>query len=212
MHGVIPVCSCSQDARLRLRDLPEVSSPEFPKLLQELGFPLALERVKIAKAVAALTALRDRNEAKDGDGDATDANDANDAKFDTWQYHEMSKGQKAEAKSMVKDFVKAMVHGRSLQRLSMDSGELQDVQVSLNKKVDRLTIEAGAGYPVVADLCDILDVVPLEPDLTVMVKTCESETCLLFSTVEERDAFTNALGILSQVAQRGKPQNDGSSR
>ncbi|CAE7494448.1 unnamed protein product, partial [Symbiodinium necroappetens] len=184
--------SILKDQGLRLKDLPESDSPDFAKLLQELGFSSALERVKLAKAVRA---LRSENEAnlKDSDGDT---------KFDTWQYEEMSRVQKAEAKCMVKDFVKAMVHGRRLQKLSAETGEIVDVQVSLNKKVDRLTIEGIEAQrneaPILTDLCDILHVEPMtEPDLTVLVKTRDSELCLLLPSLEERDAFTNALGSVS---------------
>ena len=202
-HDALVVRVC-QDQHLRLKDLPESHSPDFAKLLQELGFSSALERVKLAKAVRAFKGEQNEANLKESDGDT---------KFDTWQYEEMSRVQKTEAKCMVKDFVKAMVHGRRLQKLSAETGEIVDVQVCLNKKVDRLTIEGIEAQsneaPILTDLCDILDVVPMtEPDFTVIVKTRDSELCLLLPTLEERDAFTNALGILSQVAQRPKLQAD----
>ena len=202
-HDALVVRVC-QGQHLRLKDLPESHSPDFAKLLQELGFSSALERVKLAKAVRAFKSEQNEANLKESDGDT---------KFDTWQYEEMSRVQKTEAKCMVKDFVKAMVHGRRLQKLSAETGEIVDVQVCLNKKVDRLTIEGIEAQrneaPILTDLCDILDVVPMtEPDFTVIVKTRDSELCLLLPTLEERDAFTNALGILSQVAQRPKLQAD----
>ena len=203
---------CDQDEHLRLRDLPETRSSDFSKALQELGFSSALERVKIAKAVNAIresdtgASASSTCNGQKASAERDTNQDWDTGKFDTWQYEEMSKVQKAEAKFMVKDFVKAMVHGRRLQMLKVESGEIVDAQVSLNKRVDRLIVHvAEEPCPVTTELCEILDVVPVdEPNLSVLVKTGRSEKCFLLPTAEERDVFTNALGILSQVAQRPK--------
>ena len=185
-----------------MKDLPETRSADFSKALQELGFSSALDRVKIAKAINTLRDKEVGSVANEVNPEAWDT-----AKFDTWQYDEMSKLQKTEAKNMVKDFVKTMVQGRRLQAIQADSGEIVDAQVCLNKRVDRLTVDVGDKTgPIVTELCDILDVVAnVEPHLSVTVKTaCLSEVCLLLPNLEERDTFTNALGILSQVAQKPK--------
>jgi len=185
-----------KEQHLRLKDLPDTSSPEFMQVLHELGFSSALERVKVIKAVVT---LRKAPSAEAPPEDTT--------KFDTWQYDEMTKFQKAEAKFVVKDFVKAMVHGRNFQLVSPGSGEILDAVVSLNKRVDTLTICEEAGKKeTIADLCNILDVAAEpEPSLAVQLRIDgQPEICLLLPSEEERETFVNALGILSKYAQAPK--------
>ncbi|CAJ1395905.1 unnamed protein product [Effrenium voratum] len=176
--------------QLQMKDLPEPKSSEFTQLLQELGFESALDRVKLGKMVT-----RERT------GEAANVANAESSanvSFDTLEYEEMSRLQKAEAKYLIKDFVKCMIQGRYLQTVKAGSGEIVDCLATLNKKVDRLVLACGQAASEVR-LAEISEVTVSSEGVSVL--GLGGEIPLLLPE-EERETFANALAILAHRAAR----------
>eukprot|EP00928_Gymnodinium_smaydae_P024473 TRINITY_DN19794_c0_g3_i1.p1 TRINITY_DN19794_c0_g3~~TRINITY_DN19794_c0_g3_i1.p1 ORF type:complete len:264 (-),score=52.88 TRINITY_DN19794_c0_g3_i1:104-895(-) len=219
--GVSPPTSVRAEAlpeppwRLRIPDakegglLPEASGT----LLQARGgakcgreFPAGTELAPAAKALGAVPGGKERDE----DLFNTLASTMTSSPFSTLVYEEMTKDQRHEARSLIKEFVRTMVKGRRFQVLAA-SGATRRCFCSLGRKLDKLRISAGENDAKTREvlLTSILDVQrseeedPFREDLTAtLYLDCDQTITFLLRSIEDRDMFVTCLTMLTSQAKQ----------
>lgn len=131
--------------------------------------------------------------------------------FDTLEssYQEMTKGERKQARELVKDFVKGMVRGREFDVITA-SGELRICLCSLSRKLDKLKLSVGDKDKRVReiDLADVLEVAAgcidgPDADDRAVTLTLASDECLTFKLpdTEARDQLIACLNMFSNQAR-----------
>lgn len=132
--------------------------------------------------------------------------------FTTFDYEEMTKEQRSEARRIMKDFVKTMVRGRRFAVVAA-SGEIRTCFCALSRKLDRLRISIGEHDKKVREvhLSSILEVSCFDStgiwDEVSATLALNTDQCITFRLPggEERDKLVACLTLLSSQAKQPVP-------
>lgn len=125
-------------------------------------------------------------------------------------YQDMSKEERKETRTLVKEFVKGMVKGREFNVIAA-SGELRTCFCSLSRKLDKLKLSVGDKDKRMREilLADLVEVAPggvegQDPDGRAVTLTLSSDECLTFKLpdAEARDQLIACLNMFSNQARQ----------
>mmetsp|Transcript_12101 Transcript_12101/g.31978 ORF Transcript_12101/g.31978 Transcript_12101/m.31978 type:complete len:231 (+) Transcript_12101:164-856(+) len=136
-----------------------------------------------ASAGARREAPPERDADARSEGAASATSSAGSSSYETW-----TREQKAEAKRIIKDFVKSMVKGKNL-HVVLPNGQIRTVLVSLSRALDILKIKAGANKDAQARAIPLATI----DEILVGTDTGDSEACEGMETPLDELSVTLAL-------------------